>query len=117
MERITPKSYLSGYPCSLVAVSCALGMMPPDAAEYLTKLRKDGYATLAVSNRFTRDNLDVRKRVDYKRGQRPKLKELHVTEKALVCVYGYLVYVEQETYWSFFDNENDEVVAVWYLKD
>lgn len=117
MERIEPNAYLNGYPCSVVAVACALGTMPQKTEEYMAQLKPDGYATLAVGNKFIRNNLEVKKRVDYKRGQRPKLKDLHITGKAIVCVYGHLVYVDQETYWSFFDNENDEVVAVWYLKE
>ena len=118
MKRIMPSvpDYdLNNLPCSIVAVSCALGYVP-DFTEYMKKLKSDGYATLNASNRFIRDNLDVKKRTDYKRGQRPLLKDLHLDRRAIVCVYGHLVYLDHETYWSFFENEDDDVVAVWELK-
>ena len=115
MERIIPDQFLSGMPCSIVAVACAKGEMP-DITEYSRKLKSDGYASLNVANRFIRDNLDIRKRTDYKRGQRPKLKDLHLKGKAVVCVYGHLIYLDGETYWSFFDNEDDDVVTVWLIK-
>lgn len=116
MLKIRPDCFCEGLPCSVVAVYCALGSFPENTREYIASLRADGYATLAKSNRFIRDNLEVKKRVDYKRGQRPKLKDLNLDGAALVCVYGHLVYVDGDRYWSFFDNEDDDVVTVWYLK-
>lgn len=117
MKRIEPAGYLHGYPCSVVAVACAIGSIPDGVPVYLEQLRADGYATLQTANRFIRGRLPVRKRTDYKRGQRPKLKELNLDGKAVVCVYGHMVYVENDSYWSFFENEEDEVVTVWMLKD
>lgn len=117
MNRIIPPSDLNGLPCSVTAVSCVLGRIPEDTPVYLKKLKSDGYATLQTANRFIRDHLPVRKRIDYRRGERPKLRELHLDGKAVVCVYGHLIYVEGETYHSFFYNENDDVVAVWLLKE
>lgn len=113
MIRIDPHSSLHGYACSIVAVSCALGHIPED----LPTLRDDGWATLNVANKFIRAYLPVKKRTNYKRGERPLLKDLHLNGKAIVCVYGHLLYLDHEVYYSFFDNENDEVVAVWELKD
>lgn len=117
MTRHDPMNYLHGYPCSVVATACAVGHMPAGTPEYMEKLKSDGYATLNTANRYIRDNLHVAKRTDYKRGQRPKLKDLHLDGKAVVCVYGHLIYLDHEEYWSFFENENDDVVAVWKLKD
>ena len=116
MRRKKPCSYLDGIPCSIVAVSCALGRLPAGINVYESKLREDGYASLKVANRIIRDNLDVIKRTDYKRGERPLLKDLHLDGKAIVCVLGHLIYVDHETYHSLFDNETDEVVTVWKLK-
>lgn len=115
MIQITPSPDLSGYPCSIVAVACALkGEKPKGLEEYLTSLREDGYATLDKANKFIRANLPVKKAIYYKRYERPRLCDLNY-DRALVCVYGHLVYLEEDKYYSFFDNENDEVVKVWIL--
>ena len=112
MQRVNPDKSLDGVPCSIVAVSCALGYIPND----LPSLRYDGYATLETANKFIRKYLSVKKRIYYKRGERPKLKELNIEGKALVCVYGHMVYLDHDTYYSFFDNEEDDVVSIWLLK-
>lgn len=113
MHQILPDSRLAGMPCSITAVSCAMGgVFPKDIPE----LREDGYATLASANRYIRKNLDIRKRIDYRRGERPKLKDLHLNGKAIVCVLGHYLYLDGETYYSFFNNENDDVVAVWLIE-
>ena len=116
MTRRTPPENLRDFPCSICAVACAIGHLPMGISDYLAQLKSDGYATLNVANRFIRTHLDIKKRTNYKRGQRPKLKDLHLDGKAVVCVYGHLVYVDHEDYWSFFENENDYVVAVWEIK-
>ena len=113
MKRIEPDYELNGYACSIVAVSSALGYIPDN----LPQLREDGWATLDVANKFIRAYLPVKKRVNYKRGQRPLLKDLHIDGDAIVCVYGHLLYLDHEKYYSFFDNLNDEVVTVWLLKE
>ena len=113
MIRIEPEENLAPYACSVVAVSCALGHIP----ENLPILRDDGWATLNVANKLIRAYLPVKNRVNYKRGQRPLLKDLHLDGKAIVCVYGHLIYLDHEVYYSFFDNELDPVVAVWLLEN
>ncbi len=117
MTRITPKTYLSETPCSIVAVSSALNCTPEDTESYKTLLKINGYATLEAANKYIRANLDIKRRINYKRGQRPKLKNLHLDGKAVVCVYGHFVYLDHERYWSFFDNEDDDVVSVWQLRE
>ena len=113
MQQIIPHEDLVGVPCSVVAVSCALGWTPAKGPV----LYESGYATLAEANKYIRANLPVKKRIDYKRGERPALKDLHLTGKAVVCVYGHFIFVDGEKYWSFFHNENDAVVAVWLLAE
>ena len=113
MIRVNPDESLRNYACSIVAVSCALWRIPSN----LPKLRSDGWATLNVANKFIRENLPVKKRINFRRGERPLLKDLHLDGKAIVCVYGHLIYLDHETYYSFFDNEYDEVVAVWLLEE
>lgn len=115
MRRIEPAKFLKDYPCSLTAVACALGELPEGSEEYIESLKGDGYATLSQANKLIRSNLDIKKSVDYKRGSRPKLKDLHLEGCAVVCVLGHFLYVEDETYYSFYDNTDDDVVSVWIL--
>ena len=111
MWRHDPGPALRMAPCLLVAVASALGRRPEGKAE----LRDDGYATLRAANKFIRANLPVARRRDFKRGERPKLRELSFAGKAIVCVLGHYIFLDGDDYWSFFDNEEDDVVAVWEL--
>ena len=113
MIRHNPSPALSQCPCSVVAVASALGHRP----EGEPQLRADGYATLAAANKFIRANLPVKRRKDYKRGERPTLRDLNYDGKAIVCVLGHYIYLDGDDYYSFFDNDNDDVVAVWELGD
>ena len=116
MIRETPNAYLESEPCLVTAVYCAMSLYNTSPHGF-PKIRSDGYATLDAANRWIRDNLRIRKRIDFKRGERPKLKDLHLQDKAIVCVLGHYIFLDHETYWSFFDNEEDDVVAVWVLKE
>ena len=113
MTRILPDKSLDGVPCSIVAVTCALGDTPTDIPD----LKDDGYATLASANKYIRSNLPIKKRVDYKRGQRPVLKDLDIEGRAIVLVLGHFIYFDGKAYHSFFNNDLDEVVSVWLIKD
>lgn len=112
MRRITPPPEYYGEPCSIVGIDRATGVHPTFKASHA-----DGYMTLKDQNKFVRQLCKVKKYTYYKRSERPKLKDLHIQGKALVCVYGHFLYLEGETYWSFFNNENDDVVAVWELNE
>ena len=111
MVRRRPGKALQGVPCSIVAVRCAMGdaVGAPD-------LRDDGYATLDEANKYIRAKLKVKKRVYYRRLERPRLKDLHLDGRAIVCVLGHYLYLDHETYYSFFNNEDDQVVTVWVLE-
>lgn len=119
--RITPDSKYEDKPCSYVAVGCAY----EDIIKYcfhaaiLGHIKEDGYMTLDEANKFIREFLPVRKKVYYKRTERMSLKDFLKTneEKCCVCTLGHYIYVDQKNYWSFFDNENDPVVCVWYLRN
>lgn len=126
MNRILPPKEWENEPCSLCAVKTALKLnIPPEYKHLFSEmvvpdgyiLRKDGYAALNSMNKLVRFNLSVRKRIDYKRGERPLLKEYipNNQERAIICVLGHYIYQEYDTYYSFFDNDNDEVVSVWIL--
>jgi hypothetical protein len=116
MNRIIPDDALYGKPCCITAVVCAApNKNLANNLEFLPK-RGEGYATLDAANKFIRTNLDVKKNTKYRRGERPLLKDLHLDGKAIVCVKGHYLYLDHETYYSFFDNEDDDVVSVWQLE-
>jgi hypothetical protein len=82
-----------------------------------TGLRADGYLSLKDGNAFIRKYLPIRRRRDFRRGERPLLEDLHFDGKAIVLVYGHYIYLDHEDYYSFYSNEKDEVVAIWELRD
>lgn len=120
MKRILPDMMYLNQPCSAVAVGCALKLTSRDSLKCVLsdELHTDGYLSLRGANKLIRANLNVRKRVNYKRGERPTLREFchDYSGKAIVCVLGHFVYVENGNYYSFFHNGSDEVVSVWCLR-
>ena len=113
MKRLEPPQELRGMPCCIVAVACALGKIP----KIEPNLKEDGYTTLEEANKYIRKNLSVRKRIDYKRGNRPKLKEINMDGKAIVCVLGHYLFVDGDVYYSFFNNNNDNIISIWLLNE
>ena len=118
--RIKPKEKYRGWPCCYVGTGCAFEDIYNDKfrAKLPPGLKKDGWATMDILNRYVRDNLPVKKKVYFKRTERFKLREFLETntERAGVCVLGHFIYVNGKDYWSFFSNLNDDVVAIWYLE-
>lgn len=118
MKRIIPDSKYRRRPCSVVAVGCAM-RASQEALTALTSpdLKPDGYLSLNGMNALVRANLSVRRRVNYKRGMRPCLRDFchSFNGRAVVCVTGHYVYVEGGDYYSFFYNGSDEVISVWIL--
>ena len=119
--RIRPLSKYYNRPCSYVGVGCAyeelgLGDFDPDLPE---GLKDDGYLSLDNANRFVRQFLKVRKKQYFKRSERITLEEFleNNKEKCCICVLGHFIYADNGDYWSFFDNSEDKVVCVWYLKE
>lgn len=128
MKRITPDAIYEGLPCSVVAVGTAMQVTDSSAVyallqsalngSYGAKLHEDGYLSLNGLNGLIRANLSVRKRENFKRGERPVLRDFahsHLGEKAVICVLGHYLYFDGRDYYSFLWNGGDEVVAVWYL--
>lgn len=119
MKRHEPSSIYRGEPCSIVAVGCAMGITSKRELSALTppSLHSDGYLSLDGMNRFIRANMAVKKRVNFRRGERPCLRDFchGFPGKAVVCVRGHFVYVEDGDYYSFFRNGNDDVISVWQL--
>ena len=115
IERWTPGiEDINDMPCVMVAVNSALGACKNETDHPI--LKDDGYCTLQNANKYIRKYLPVKKRIDYKRGARPKLKDLPIFEPAIVCVLGhYLYWHGNGVYESCFDNKEDDVVSVWIL--
>ena len=114
MKRREPDAGLKDLPCILTAVRSAGGNNP-----MIPNIAEDGYCSLRDANKYIRDTFKVRKRTDFRRGERPTLKELiknqKITGPAIICVLGHFLFADGDTYYSFFKNGNDDVVAVWEL--
>lgn len=125
MERIEPSIELRREPCSFVAVSCAWrdACQEPFRMWHAAGVREDGYLSLNDMNRYLRgifnqEGAKIVKKTAFKRGERPKLESFLAGNKDryIVCVLGHYVYANGEKYWSFFDNDNDDVVCVWKIE-
>lgn len=118
--RKEPDKKYQGQPCSVTCVGTAYDHIHtwPFTIVKPEGIRYDGYLSLKYMNQFTREFLPVAKRVDFKKNERPQLKDFLSTNDArcCICVLGHYLYADTQTYWSFFDNDNDEVIAVWYLR-
>lgn len=117
--RHTPSQHFWGKPCSYVGVGCAFENI---CHQYFHEpfpegLRKDGYLSLNNCDKYIRKYLSVVKKQYLKKPERMTLKDFlsENTEKCLVCVQGHFLYVSGEDYWSYFKNEFDPVICIWYL--
>lgn len=121
MKRIVPGRIFAGEPCSVVAVGCALNVKSQAAVEALKSplLHSDGYLSLDGMNRLIRANMRIKKRTNFARGARPCLRDFchEFKGRAIVCVKGHFVYVENGDYYSFLKNGSDEVITVWEIQD
>ena len=120
MKRITPKDFYLDLPCSVVSIGCASetlhGSFDYGKIKAFSEIASanDNYATLRSVNEQVRKFFNVKKYTYYTRAERKTLREFHF-ENAIVCVYGHFLYMHGEEYYSYFDNLNDKVVAVWEL--
>ena len=118
--RIEPARKYKGMPCVYVGTGCAYEEMNGERfrAALPEGLEETGYATMDILNGYIRKHLPVAKKVYYKRSERFKLRDFLKTndKRAVVCVYGHLIYAKNGDYWSFFKNMNDDVVCIWFLK-
>ena len=121
MKRKTPDKIYEGLPCSVVATGCALGLTDRGTVRDLVsdELKSDGYLSLNGMNTLIRSKLAVIRRANFKRGERPALRDWaheNLGNKAIVCVLGHYLYFDGRDYHSFLWNGGDPVVSVWYLK-
>ena len=117
--RYIPEEYLADLPCSIVAIASAKKDLNIYRETIFPKeLREDGYLDLNAMNKLVRDNLPVKKKQYFKKTERISLEDfLDINEeKCIVCVYGHYIYVNKANYESFFENEKDKIVCIWFLK-
>ena len=117
--RYLPEKHLQDHPCSIVAIASAKKDLNINTdTNFPEKLREDGYLSLDDMNKLIRENLPVKKKQYFKRTERILLEDFleNNIEKCIVCVYGHYIYVSGEDYWSFFQNEKDKIVCIWFLK-
>lgn len=119
--RITPDIKYKGQPCSYTSTGCAYEdvIKEPFTKPLPDELKENGYLSLDSANKYIRQYLPVKKKQYFKQGERMTLENFMKDneQKCCVCVYGHFIYVDGKNYWSFFDNEDDDVICVWYLKD
>lgn len=121
MKRITPKDFYLDLPCSVVSIGCASerlhGSFDYDKIKAFSEQASanDNYAPLRSVNEQIRKFFKVKKYTYYPRAERKTLKEWWCGKTVIVCVYGHYIFCEKESYYSFFDNSEDKVVAVWEL--
>lgn len=117
--RIIPVDKYRGLPCSYVGTGCAYEDITKKEfdVDLPDSLKSDGYMTLEGENKFLRQFLPVKKKVYYKRSERILLRDFlrSNTDCCCICVLGHFIYAKGGDYWSFFNNDNDPVVCVWYL--
>lgn len=119
--RFEPHPKYHGHPCSYVGTGCAYEDVygKPFDKPLPPGLKDDGYATLETENKYLRSIIPVRKKQYFRKGERPILKNflLQNSERCCICVYGHFIYANEHDYWSYFNNDNDEIVCIWYLKE
>lgn len=116
--RYLPEKYLYDMPCSIVAIASAKRNIDIKTETILPDiLKENGYLDLNSMNKLIRANFSVKKKQYFKRTERIHLENFleSNTEKCIICVYGHYIYVNGEDYWSFFPNEKDKIVCIWYL--
>lgn len=118
--RTEPAGRYQNLPCSYVGAGCAWEALynTPFAQPLPDGLRKNGYLPLKAMDAYLRRLFPIRKKIYFKRTQRPALREFLAKNKslAIICVYGHCLFANKKDYVSFFDNDDDDVVCVWYIQ-
>lgn len=120
--RYEPDQKFYGLPCSVVGTGTAYEYLTGDyfstAKKNLpTGLKSNGYLSLELEDKYIRRFLTVKRKKYFKKDERMTLSEFIKDYRgpAAVCVLGHFLFAVDGNYWSFFDNDLDKVVCVWYL--
>lgn len=129
MVQITPVQFYDNTPCTMVACGCALdyfrhvpgGQSRFDVSQAILGLKyhNDGYLSLQGTNKLVRQLLHVSKGgyKYFKRNERSRLRDYDFEGKsAIVMVLGHCIFVSGNDYYSFFENEDDDIVAIWFVE-
>jgi len=118
--KITPSERFNGIPCSMVALYYAYKTIYNQriAVEEIIRTRPDGYLALSKMNNYINMFFKVKKAQQYGSTKRFSLDEFLKTndKKCMVCLEGHYIYVDGKNYFSFFNNEKDKVVKIWYVE-
>lgn len=112
MQRIEPAAVMKDLPAIESAIRCALSAHLQEGPPL-----NRGWASLEMADEWIRANLAVKCCVEYEAGFRPKFGDLPVQGMAIVCVYGWYVFVQDGFYWAFEDLTEKPVVKIWYLSE
>ena len=105
MNRINIKPNLYDMPCGLTALY------------YATNGFGNGYISLDQMKKLTElylSNHNVKYKY-FSKKDRKRLCDFDWTGKYIICVLGHYVYMENNIYFSAFDNDNDLIVAYWRI--
>lgn len=125
-RQIDSKSY-NGLPCILVAIDQAYNFFGKEfpARKMLEfplfknneLFDKNGYCSLRKARECINYLFKVKSYRFIKGKRRNPLKEYDLMGKYIILVKGHYVASLDNTYFSIFNNDNDEVVALWELED
>lgn len=118
--RFNPSQKLNEFPCSVVALASATDLSHfnnEEIKEIMNHCKKDGYMSLKCMDKMIKKFYNLKEEREYKTYERPTLEHFLNTNNrnAIVCVVGHFIYVEGSDYFSFFNNDKDKIVKVWYI--
>ena len=117
--RHEPNPKYHNFPCSVVGTGTAYEYLTgnPFSMDMPKGIKDNGYLPLSNEDAYIRQFLKVKKKKYYQRKDRITLARFLNDYKgtAAVCVLGHFIFVDNGDYWSFFDNDEDPVVCVWFL--
>lgn len=115
--RIEPDQKYSEIPCSYASLYIAMDVfrktdpkpVVPDGTSYLT---------LDAADRLFKKYFPRARRYYYNKDNRVILNLFLQTnnQKVIICVKGHYLFANGRNYYSFFDNNLDEIIGIWYLQ-